>query len=57
MQYSQIIWGALAGALIFAERMDAPMIIGIGVIIAAGLYLLWKAGQTAPTPVKFPPEG
>lgn len=50
MQYSQIIWGALAGALIFAEAMDGPMIAGIGVIIGAGLYLLWKAGQTAAAP-------
>lgn len=57
MQYSQIIWGALAGALIFAEVMDAAMILGIGVIIAAGLYLLWKAGQPSPEQAGFSPRG
>ena len=45
MQYSQIIWGALCGALIFGERMDALMILGIAVIIGAGLYLLWQSGR------------
>lgn len=57
MQYSQIIWGALAGALVFAEAMDTAMIAGIGVIIAAGLYLLWKAGQPPAAPAGFPPQG
>lgn len=52
MQYSQIIWGALCGVLIFGEAMDALMIFGIAVIIGAGLYLLWKSGQ--PTPI-IPP--
>jgi S-adenosylmethionine uptake transporter len=51
MQYSQIIWGALCGALIFHEKMDALMALGIAVIIAAGLYLLWNSGR----PVLKPP--
>jgi S-adenosylmethionine uptake transporter len=45
MQYSQIIWAAALGALIFGEAMDGPMILGIGVIVGAGLFLLWKAGR------------
>jgi drug/metabolite transporter (DMT)-like permease len=45
MQYSQIIWAAALGALIFGEAMDGPMILGIGVIVGAGLFHLWKAGQ------------
>lgn len=45
MQYGQILWGALGGAILFGERMDGPMIAGIGVIIAAGLYLLWMSNQ------------
>ncbi len=43
MQYSQIIWAALAGLWIFGEPMDIWMILGIGVIISAGLFLLWRA--------------
>lgn len=46
MQYSQIIWGALCGAFIFGEKMDALMVLGIGVIVAAGLFLLWTSGQS-----------
>ncbi len=47
MQYGQIIWGALCGALIFDERMDGLMILGIAVIIGAGLVLLWKSANPA----------
>lgn len=43
MQYSQIIWGAGLGMLIFGEKMDLFMVLGISVIIAAGIYLLWRA--------------
>jgi S-adenosylmethionine uptake transporter len=53
MQYSQIIWGALGGALIFGERMDALMILGIAIIIAAGLFLLWRSGQPAAGPADY----
>jgi S-adenosylmethionine uptake transporter len=45
MQYSQIIWGSICGAIIFGERMDTLMISGIVVIICAGSFLLWKSGQ------------
>ena len=40
MQYSQIIWAALLGWLLFGEGMTLPMVLGILVIIAAGLYIL-----------------
>lgn len=53
MQYSQIIWGAALGALIFGEKMDALMVAGISVIVGAGLYLLWKSGQPAPGAAKI----
>ncbi len=43
MQYSQIIWGAGLGVLIFGERLDGFMVLGISIIIAAGIYLLWRA--------------
>lgn len=47
MQYSQILWAALFGALIFGETMDAQMIAGIAVIIVAGQILLWHASRPA----------
>lgn len=43
MQYSQIIWGAGLGLVIFGEKMDGLMMFGITTIIGAGIYLLWRA--------------
>lgn len=45
MQYSQIIWAAILGALVFGEAMTAHMVAGIGVIIAAGMFLLWRSSR------------
>jgi S-adenosylmethionine uptake transporter len=43
MQYSQIIWGALAGAFIFNESITPAAWAGLAVIIGAGLYILTSA--------------
>lgn len=40
MQYSQIAWAALFGALIFDEPMSATTAIGMVIIAAAGLLIL-----------------
>ena len=40
MQYSQIAWAALFGALFFGEGIGRNVIIGVTVIIASGLYIL-----------------
>jgi S-adenosylmethionine uptake transporter len=45
MQYSQIIWASALGLIFFGERPDLMNTIGIGVIIAAGLALLFAAGR------------
>jgi S-adenosylmethionine uptake transporter len=44
MQYSQIIWAAVLGALFFDEVMDGRTIVGIGIIVGAGLVLLRQSG-------------
>lgn len=43
VHYTQIIWGALWGALLFNEYPDFWTIVGAGVIIAAGLALVWQS--------------
>jgi S-adenosylmethionine uptake transporter len=43
MQYSQIIWAAALGALFFGEVMDRQTVAGIGIIIAAGMFLLMRS--------------
>lgn len=54
MQYSQIIWAAVFGALFFDEHPDLGTIIGTTVIIASGIYIVLREGTatvSANTPV------
>ncbi|PVA06268.1 DMT family transporter [Thalassorhabdomicrobium marinisediminis] len=54
MQYSQIVWATVYGALFFNETIDQPTLIGAAVIIASGLYIVLResrAGSSANTPV------
>ncbi len=44
MQYSQIIWATIFGALIFGETMDRVTLIGTAVIIASGVYIVLREG-------------
>lgn len=39
-QYSQILWGAFYGALLFDEIPDRPTFVGAVVIILSGVYIL-----------------
>lgn len=54
MQYSQILWASLYGALFFGERVDATTALGASIVIASGCYILWREGggtASANTPV------
>lgn len=42
MQYSQMIWAAIFGALIFDETPDAFTLIGASVIIVSGIYIVLR---------------
>lgn len=45
MQYSQMIWAVIYGALIFGETPDRWTVAGAGVIIASGLYIVLREGH------------
>lgn len=49
MQYSQIIWAAAFGWLLFDEAMTLQMILGISLIIAAGLFILGRTQSRGAT--------
>lgn len=54
MQYSQIVWAALFGSLIFGESIDTATILGAAIIIGAGLYIVFRenaGGASTTTPV------
>ena len=40
--YSQIVWAVIFGLLLFGDRPEQWMIVGSAVIIASGLYILWR---------------
>ncbi len=47
MQYSQIIWASLFGAVFFDERLDSMTMLGTGIIIASGLYIVLREERRA----------
>ncbi len=44
MQYSQIIWAAFFGYLLFNEGIDLPTLIGTAIIMASGTYIVMREG-------------
>lgn len=44
MQYSQIIWASIYGSMIFHESSDLWTLVGTGIIIASGIYIVMREG-------------
>ncbi|MFN6952993.1 MAG: DMT family transporter [Albidovulum sp.] len=54
MQYSQILWATGYGYLLFDEGLDGATVLGAGIIIASGLYIVFRetrSGASAHQPV------
>lgn len=54
MQYSQILWAAIYGVLLFDEVPDGATLAGSAIIIASGLYIVLResrSGSSTHTPV------
>ena len=45
MQYSQMIWAVIFGFLIFNEMPDRLTLVGAGVIMASGLYIVLRESR------------
>ena len=41
-QYSQMIWGVLFGVLLFADRPEPVLFLGMAIVVASGLYTIWR---------------
>jgi S-adenosylmethionine uptake transporter len=52
MQYSQILWASTISFFLFGEKPTLITVLGIGVIIAAGLALLATANRSRLTPTE-----
>lgn len=54
MQYSQIIWATVYGAIFFGEALEWATVIGTAVIVASGIYIVFRedrGGTSTTTPV------
>jgi drug/metabolite transporter (DMT)-like permease len=40
--YTQIVWMLALGYLLFGDWPDATTLVGSGIVIASGLYLLYR---------------
>ncbi|MBU2963595.1 DMT family transporter [Citreicella sp. C3M06] len=47
MQYSQMLWATLYGALFFAEWPDGMTLLGAALIIGSGVYIVLREGRTS----------
>ena len=48
-RYTAMVWGLLLGVAVFGERPDGPTLIGAALVVATGLYTLWRETR-APMP-------
>lgn len=46
MQYSQILWATAYGYVFFGEGLDGATVLGAAVIIASGLYIVFRETRT-----------
>ncbi len=47
-RYTRLLFGLALGVLVFGETLDFPMMLGSGVIVLSGLFILWR-GRRART--------
>ncbi len=45
--YFQLVFAAGFGLLVFGETLEIPVALGAGIIVAAGLFTLWRERQAA----------
>jgi drug/metabolite transporter (DMT)-like permease len=50
--YQQIIWMVLFGYLVFGDLPDAPTVVGCGIVMASGGYLLWRSTRASSRPAR-----
>lgn len=48
-RYTRLLFGIGLGVLIFDEHLDQTMWLGSALIVASGLYILWR-GRQRPQP-------
>ena len=44
-RYTSLIWAVLAGYIVFGTVPDVWVIVGAGIVVASGLYILHREGR------------
>ncbi|WP_425044274.1 DMT family transporter [Primorskyibacter sp. S87] len=47
-RYSRLVFALVVGMVVFSERPDALMLTGAGIIVASGLYTVWRERKLSP---------
>lgn len=55
-EYSALLWGLILGWLLWREFPGAHVWLGAGIVIASGIYLLYRENQVARQKVRAVPE-
>ena len=45
--YLQLVWVSILGVTLFGEQVTLPVVIGAGLVIAAGLFTWWRERRAA----------
>jgi len=51
-RYSRLLFGIAFGVLLFDEQLSSSMLIGCGLIVVSGLFILWRGKQTTASKVR-----
>ena len=46
-RYTRLLFGIAFGVLLFDEQLGISMLIGCGLIVVSGLFILWRGKQLA----------
>jgi drug/metabolite transporter (DMT)-like permease len=46
-RYTLMFWGVIAGLVVFGDWPDPMTWVGVGLIIGAGVYTLWREARVA----------
>ena len=41
-RYTRLLFGIALGVFLFGEELDMPMLIGCGIVVVSGLFILWR---------------
>lgn len=48
-RYSRIVFGLMAGLIVFGEELDAYTLIGAAIIVGSGIFTLWREARLRPS--------